>query len=141
MFVEQHEAWVQAQKVLAVPFAVIVALLGKRLFVPGREPFVDEEVQLKMNMGAVLGDAFPGVGGSAHPGNGLARFDVKANFQVVADFFQVRVERISFQAVNPMAQYEIVSVVRQRRSGAEVNQDAVRGGHDTVRRFAARVPL
>src|SRR2546430_1276777 len=141
VFVEQDEAGVQSQQVLSIPFAVIVALARKCFPVPHRKAIVDEEVQFEVNVRAVFGDAFARVGGTAHGGDGLASFDILADFQVLSDPFQVRVERINFQSADVVTQDDVVSVVRERRFGAEVNDGAVRGGHDAVGRFAARVAL
>ena len=66
---------VNAEEVLAIPFAVIVALVGKCLFVPGCEPVIDKQVQLEVDMRAVFGNAFTRVGGAAHDGDGLTRLD------------------------------------------------------------------
>ena len=120
---------------------MIVTLAGKCFFAPGRKAVVDEEVQLEVNVSAVFGNACARVGGAAHGGDGLAGFDILADFQALSDPFQVRVERINFQSIDVMTQDDVVSVVGERRLGAEVNDAAVGGGHDRVGRFAARVVL
>ena len=49
------------------------------------------------------------------------------------------VERIDFHTIDPMAQDDVIPVIRERRFGAQVNDRAVSGGQDRVGRLAVRI--
>src|ERR1039458_5118685 len=112
VFGEQNFTRVEAVEVLAVPFAVVVALVGKSFFMPAGKIVVDEQVQFKMHMGAVLGDRFAGVRRAAHGGDDFAGLDLFADGEAGLDFAQMRVERINFNAFDDVTDDDIFAVIR-----------------------------
>src|SRR5436189_1258773 len=48
---EQNRPWIDPQKVLSVPFTVVVVFTGKSDLVPGRVPLVKQEIQFKVDVG------------------------------------------------------------------------------------------
>src|SRR5215831_8041205 len=62
MLRQQNQSRIEAQQILAVPVPMIVSLIGEIPFVPARKMFVEEKVQLEMDMRPVLGDALVCVG-------------------------------------------------------------------------------
>ena len=137
---QENFARVEAVEILAVPFAVVVAFAGRGGFEPCGKIVVDEHVQFKMHVRAVFGDDF-GIGGAAHRRDDVAGLDCFADFQSGLDRAQVRVKRINFNALDDMADDEVIAVIRERGFRAEINHCAVGGGHDRIGRLAALAGL
>src|SRR5207244_285598 len=100
-----------------------------------------KQIQLEVHVGAVFRNSFAGVRGAPQGGDRLAGLDVLARLQIVADLFQVGVERVNLQTVNPVTQHKVISVVGERRFGAEIDHGAVGGGQHRVGRLAPGIAL
>src|ERR1051326_8109849 len=130
MLFQQNQPRIESKQVLTIPVAVIVALVSKGSFVPAGKTIAHKQVQFKMHMGAVFGDALMRVGGTAHNGNNFPGLDRLAYSQSGPHFVQMSVERIDFHAFNDMTEDNIIAVVRKTRMRAEVGYGAIGSGHD-----------
>ena len=63
-----ERAGIKPEQVLAIPLAVIVALVGESLPIPAREPVIDQQIQLEVHMRPVFGTSFPRIARAAHHG-------------------------------------------------------------------------
>src|SRR5258706_315895 len=138
---QQGTARVDSNQVLSVPFAVVVALTWESRFVPGGESFVEQKIQLKVDVSAVPGNRLPRVGRAAHHRDRFAALDRLPCLQAVSDFVQMRVKRVDLQPFYLVAKDDVVAVVGERRTVVDVNDRSVSSGQHRIGRFAPRVAL
>jgi hypothetical protein len=141
MFGQQDQARVHAHQVFAVEQSVIVAFAGKMPFEPGVEMIAVKKIQLEMNVGAFLGNAFARVAGPAHDGDFLPGPHGPAHAQAALDFRQMGVERVNLHPADMVQQDDVAAIIGERRFVVDVGHHAIGGGHDRVDGFAGAVAL
>ena len=120
---------------------MIIPLTGVVFAMPGRETFVDHEVDFKVQMGAVFGDPVARIGGPAHDPQGFAAFDFEPGPDVIRDAGEVRVKREDLPTLKLVAQDQIDAVVGEAGFRVDVGDGAVGRGEDRVQGFAFGVAL
>jgi hypothetical protein len=137
---QKNQARIQTEEIATIPFGVIVAFTREPLLKPGGKMVIDEKINLEVNMGAFFGNALPGIGGAAHRRDVLTRFDSVPDAQIGPNCAQVGVERENVNALNPVAQDDVLAIVRQPGFGVKVSNGAVGRCHNRVERLASPVP-
>src|ERR1043166_6331473 len=109
--------------------------------VPGGKILAHEQVQLEMDMGAVLANALARIAGASHGGDDFARLDGLAGLQTVAHLAQMRVKRINFHAFHDVFHHNVIAVIRKPGFAIDVGHGAIGRDHDRIDGFAAFVVL
>ena len=138
---EENGPWIDAEKVLSIPFAVIVVFAGQSDFVPGGITIVYQKIQFEVNVGAIGSDALPRIGGAPHHGDDVAGFDRLPDFEAGADLLQMGVEGVNLQTIDLMTKDDVDTIVGERRVNINVDDTAIGSGHHRIDRFAVLVAL
>ena len=94
-----------------------------------------------MNVGAIFGNPFLGVGGAAHDGNLFAAADVIANFQPGPRCRKMGVKRVDLDAFDDVANNDVAPIVGKGGAFIDVGHRAIIGSQNWIGRFVVAVAL
>jgi len=138
---QEDQARIDSAQVMSIPLAVVVALIGQVFLPPGFEAFVEQQIELEMDVRALFGNPLACVGRAAHDRDGRSGLDLFARLNRGRYLPEVRINRIDFQTLDQMLDHDVPSVIRESRFVIHINDRAVGRGKDRVRRLALAIAL
>ena len=108
---EKEGTRIDADKIAAVPIAVIVAVTFHFGGVPGGVAIVQADSDLKMKMGPIFSDSLSSVGGATHDGDFLTLVDLIADAEPFRKCAQMGVCSINQDAFDAMLENNLHAVV------------------------------